>query len=258
MIGAYTWSHNIDDSTAEVFSTYTTPRRAENGQDLAADRSSSALDHRQRFSLAVVYDVTAFRHSNWFMRNVVSNWQVAPVYQYQSGTLYTVQSGVDSNLNGDSAGDRTFVNPNGVAGTGSGATPLLNSAGQTVAYLATNPDAQYIAAPKGTLPNGGRNTGQLRPIDDIDFTLAKNFNVTERYRVQIALRAFNLLNHPQYVGSPISDVLPAGTASPGLNSSTTSAAVHNFLIPGSSIFGDPTQAFSSNPRSVQLSMKFTF
>ncbi len=36
LIGAYTWSHNIDDSTAEVFSTYVTPRRPENAQDLAA------------------------------------------------------------------------------------------------------------------------------------------------------------------------------------------------------------------------------
>ena len=35
-------------------------------------------------------------------------------------------------------------------------------------YLVNNPNARYIAAPKGTLPNGGRNTVQLRPIDDID------------------------------------------------------------------------------------------
>ncbi len=119
-IAAYTYSHNIDDSTAEVFSTYVTPRRPQNSYDLAADRSNSALDHRQRFSFQLLYDVTAFKNRRWFMRNIVSNWQIAPVYQYQTGTAYTVQSGADSNLNGDTAGDRTFVNGNGQAGVGSG------------------------------------------------------------------------------------------------------------------------------------------
>jgi len=257
-IGAYTWSHNIDDSTAEVFSTYTTPRRPQDSQDVAAGRSSSALDHRQRLSFETIYDVTAFRNGNWFMKNVVSNWQIAPVYVYQSGTVYDVQSGVDSNLNGDSAGDRTFVNGSGQAGVGSGTTALQNSAGQTVAYLVNNPNARYITAPQGTLPNGGRNTGMLPPIDDVDITLAKNFNVTEKYRLQFAARVFNLFNHAQYIGGFINDVAPAGTSIPGTNSSTTSSLVHNFLIPTSTTFGDPTQAFSSNPRSLQLSMKFIF
>jgi hypothetical protein len=69
---------------------------------------------------------------------------------------------------------------------------------------------------------------------------------------------FNLFNHAQCVGGFISDVAPAGTALPGTNNSTTSSAVHNFLIPTSSIFGDPTQAFSSNPRMMQLSRSSRF
>lgn len=256
---AYTWSHNIDDSTAEVFSTYTTPRRPENSQDLAADRSSSALDHRQRLSAEMLYNFAPFKNRNWLMKNIVGNWLIAPVYQYQTGTLYTVQSGADSNLNGDSAGDRTFVNPSGQSGVGSGTTALTNSAGDTVAYLVDNTNARYITAPKGTLPNGGRNTGMLPPIDDIDITLSKNFNVSEKYQLQFAARVFNLFNHPQYVGGFISDVAPCSSGIiAGSNCDPTTALVHNFLIPTSSIFGDPTQAFSSNPRQLQLSLKFVF
>lgn len=259
LMAAYTWSHNIDDSTAEVFSTYVTPRRPENAQDLALDRSSSALDHRQRFSIESIYDFKPFKNRNWLLKNVVGNWEIAPVYQYQTGTLYDVQSGADSNLNGDSAGDRAFVNGKGNPGVGSGTTALQNSAGQTVAYLVNNPNAGYITAPKGTFPNGGRNTGMLRPIDDIDITLAKNINITEKYRVQFAARVFNLFNHPQYVGGFISDVAPCSTGIiAGSNCNPTAAIVHNFLIPTSSSFGDPTQAFSSNPRSMQLSLKFIF
>lgn len=257
-IAAYTLSHNIDDSTAEVFSTYVTPRRPQDSNNLRADRSSSALDHRQRFTISAVYDLTAFKNGNWFMKNLVSNWQIAPVYQYQSGTLWDVQSGVDSNLNGDTAGDRVFVNPAGQNNVGSGTTALTNSAGDTVAYLVNNPNARYITAPLGTLPNGGRNTAILPPINDVDLTLAKNVNITERYRIQFAARVFNLFNHPQYTGGFISDVAPAGTAIPGTNNNPTAAAVHSFTLPTSPIFADPTQAFSSNPRSMQLSLKFSF
>src|SRR5581483_11407277 len=106
-------------------------------------------------------DFMPFKHGNWLMKNIVGNWELAPVYTYQTGTLFDIQSGVDSNLNGDSAGDRAFFNPSGNPNIGSGTTALKNSAGATVAYLANNPNAGYIQAPRGTLPNSGRNTGQL-------------------------------------------------------------------------------------------------
>jgi hypothetical protein len=248
-IAAYTWSHAIDDSTADILSTYLSPRRPEDSTNLALDRSSSGLDHRQRFTYEVLYDLPFFKRSNRFLKNVVGNWEFAPVYTYQTGTLVDVQSGVDSNLNADSAGDRAFVNPAGQANVGSGVTPLMNSAGATVAYLATNPNARYIEAGEGTLPNGGRNTGQLPPIDDIDMTIAKSFNFTEGKKLQFSARFINLLNHPQYVGGFLSDVAP---------NQQISEAVQRFLEPQSAIFMQPSQAFSSNPRQLQLALKFVF
>jgi hypothetical protein len=246
---AYTWSHAIDDSTADVFSTYLTPRRPEDFQNMALDRSNSALDHSQRITIQALYDLPFFKHSNWVMKNIVGNWEFAPIYTYQSGTLVDVQSGVDSNMNGDSAGDRAMVNPNGTNNVGSGITALKNTAGQTVAYLAKNPNARYIEAGSGTLPNGGRNTGQLPAIDDVDMTIAKKFNITESKQLQFSARFINIFNHPQFVGGYLSDVAPIGQ---------TSSASHNFLEPQSGIFMQPSQAFSSNPRQLQLALKFTF
>jgi hypothetical protein len=257
---AYTWSHAIDDSTADVFSTYATPRRPQDPRNVAADRSSSALDHRQRFTYETLYDLPFFKNGNWFMKNVVGNWEFAPIYTYQTGTLVDIQSAVDANLNGDTAGDRAFYNPSGVANTGTTATALKNSAGATVAYVANNPNAQYIQAPKGTIPNGGRNTGQLPPIDDIDLTIAKSFNVTESKKFQFSARFVNVFNHPQYAGGYLSDVAPVGLlASPGgVDTSPNTTAIHNFLIPGTSNFLQPSQAFSSNPRQLVLTLKFIF
>ena len=143
---------------------------------------------------------------------------------------------------------------------GSGVTALKNSAGDTVAYLADNPNARYIEAAKGMIPNGGRNTAQLPPIDDVDMTLAKIFNVTESKTLQFSARFFNILNHPQYVGGNVSDVAPAGalTSPAGINTAPTSSAIHSFVEPQSAIFLNPSQAFSRNPRQLALSLKFIF
>lgn len=250
-VGSYTFSHNIDNSTAEVFSTVTSPRRVQDFQNLRAERASSALDHRNRFTMAILYDLPFFRqNSSWFMKNVVGNWEFAPTFTYETGTLATIQSGVDSNLNGDSAGDRTVINPAGTVNVGSGVSQLKNSKGQVVGYLANNPNARYIQAQSGALATAGRNTMHLMPIDNIDFGLMKRFNVyKEGWKVELGARFFNFLNHPQYTGSRINDVQSIGY---------TGAAVTNFLRPQTTLFYHPDYVFSSNPRSIQLTAKFTF
>ena len=78
---AYTWSHLIDNSTAEVASTFLTPRRAEDFLNLSAEKASSALDRRQRFTLSLVYDASWFKNSsNWVLKNLAGNWELAPIY----------------------------------------------------------------------------------------------------------------------------------------------------------------------------------
>jgi len=247
---AYTWSHNIDNSTAEVFSTVLTPRRPEYYDDLSLEKADSALDHRQRGTLALVYDVPFFSHStNYFMKNIVGNWEVAPIYTYQTPEYYTVQSGLDSNLNGDTAPDRTVINPAGAANVGSGVTALTNSQGYTVGYLADNPDARYIVAGKGVFPTSGRNTFPGRPIDNIDLTAIKRFSFGERMKLELQAQLLNALNHPQFIAGFLNDVAPIGY---------TSTAVRNTIIPSSSNFGNFENAFSSNPRTVQFAAKLSF
>jgi len=249
-VASYTLSHNIDDSTAEVFSTYTTPRRPQNIRNLRADRASSALDHRHRFTYQILYDAPWYKSSkSWLLKNVVGNWEFAPIYTYQTGNWFTVQSGTDSNLNGDSGGDRAYVNAGGNPLIGSGTTALKNSAGDTVAFKITNPAALYVATPKGGLGTAGRNTERLNPTNNFDVTFAKTVNIKENYKFRFDARFFNILNHPQYVGGNLSDVAPIGF---------TDTATHNFTIPSTSVFHLPSQVFSSNPRSITLSAKIVF
>jgi hypothetical protein len=202
----------------------------------------------------MIYDLPYFKNRSWFMKNVVGNWEVAPVYTYQSGQLVTPQSNVDSNLNTDSAPDRVFLNPTGNVNAGTGTTPLSNSNGDTVAYLANNPNARFVAAPVGTLPTAGRALLAMNPIDDIDLTLVKRFNINERIRAEFSARAFNIFNHPQYTGGHLNDASLL-EYQPG---TTTGDLARNTLIPGNAAFQQWSQAFSSNPRQMQLSLKLTF
>ena len=253
---AYTWSHLIDNSTAEVASTFLTPRRAEDFFDLNAEKASSALDRRQRFTLSLLYDAPWFKSSsNWMLKNLAGNWEVAPIYTYESPELFTPQSGVDSNLNGDSAPDRTIINPAGVSGTASTVVGLSSTGAalpngnpNIVAYLAQNPNARYIQAGLGAFANAGRNTEPSRPIDNIDFSLIKHFAVRERFKIDLAAHAFNLFNHPQF--------LPGGSIN---NANTTNNFLGNtqaYVTVSNPLFNNPTNTFSSNPRVVQITAKF--
>jgi hypothetical protein len=262
LIAAYTWSHAQDDATATNFSTILSPRRAQDFQNLRAEWGSSALDRRHRLTISPVYDFRPFKDGNWLMKNVAGNWSFSGAYTFQSPELATVQSGVDSNLNGDAAGDRAIINPSGAANLGSGvvgytATGQMVAAGSScssgpckniVAYVATTPGARYIQAGLGAYANGGRNTFPLGRVNNVDLSVMKRFNRGERFRLDVGVQAANVFNHSQFVGGYISDVSPFGTASTS----------RNFLLPANSSFGQFDQFFPSNSRTLQLVARFNF
>jgi len=251
---AYTWSHLIDDTTAEVFSTVLSPRRVEDFQNLRRERATSALDHRQRFILSGIYDVPLFRDGRHWVTSIAGGWSLAGTLTFESGELATVQSGVDSNLNGDSAGDRAIINLNGATGTSSSVhavdrngAVVPNGSPTVVAYVADNPNAQYIQAGPGAKSNGGRNTLQLPGINNLDFSIFKNFRIREGMKLQFRVDMYNAFNHPQFVPGSINGV-----------ELTSQTAVLGLLKTGSAQFNQPDQAFSSHPRFIQLGLRFSF
>ncbi|MFZ0704701.1 MAG: TonB-dependent receptor [Candidatus Korobacteraceae bacterium] len=247
---AWTWSHTFDNSTADVFSTVLTPRRPQDFSCFACDYGTSALDHRHRVTIAATYDLPFFKNSNWMMKNVVGNWQFSPIYTFQSPEYATVQSGTDSNLNGDSASDRAALfNAAGAPNTASTVTPLMNSAGAVVAYVADNPNAQYIAAGSGVYGSVARNTLVTPDINNWDFALLKRLNITERQQLQFIFQATNIFNHAQYVPGLISDVQSFGQSS---------GTVRGALLTNSPTFAQWNQVFTNHPRNLVLVLKYSF
>lgn len=253
-IAAYTWSHLLDDSTATVNTTLLTPRRPQDFNSITSEWGTSMLDRRHRFTFSPVFDVNPFQARSWMLRNVVGNWNAALTYTYESPEYATVQSGVDSNLNGDSATDRAIVNPAGNPLVGSGvygidATGARVSSSKSpaiVAYVANDPDARYIVAGVGALASGGRNTFPLDPINNFDASLRKRLIFREWVHLEIGIEFFNLLNHPQFTAGIPDDVTQVRNTN------------RNFLIPSNSLFGHYQQFFSSNARYGQVLARITF
>ncbi|MCI0387753.1 MAG: carboxypeptidase-like regulatory domain-containing protein [Acidobacteria bacterium] len=261
LTAAYTWSHLIDDTTAEVFSTVLSPRRVEDFQNLRADKADSALDRRHRFVLSGIYELPFFKSGSALKRTLLGGFNIAGTLTFESGERATVLSGIDSNLNGDAAADRTILNPIGISGRDSIVTALLKtctefnpigtcaqSASQrTVGYLANDPTAQYIQAGRGAVATTGRNTLPLPGIENFDFSVFKNFAITESKYLQFRVDFFNFPNHPQYIPGSPNAVVPLATT-----------GVSDVNTVGRNAFNTANEVFSSNPRVIQMALRFNF
>jgi hypothetical protein len=239
---AYTWSKTIDDSTNELFSSVVNPRRPQDFADIRNERGLSSLDIPHRFVFAANYELPFFKRSeNAFLRGFLGGLVIAPIFSAQSGQPVTPLSGVDSNLNFDTAPDRTILNPNGTPGTGSEVFPLgadgqrltittMTPTGpvttfaplgdpRTVAYIVRFPNAQYIQAGPGARATAGRNTLRANGFNRTDLTVLKNFlfGGDNNYNLQIGAEFFNLFN--QRIRD-ISTVGPTNTGFINVNSPT--------------------------------------
>lgn len=272
---AYTFSKTISDSDNEVFSSVANPRRPQDFFNLRDQRSVSDFDIPQRLAVSFNYELPFFRESqSAFLKNVLGGFQISGIVQAQSGQPFTPQSGVDSNLNFDAAGDRTILNSSGVHGTGSAVFPVgidgqrltrtlpngtvVNVAPgeldpRTVAYVVINPNAQYIQAGPGARTTAGRNTLRSNMISRTDANVTKDFLFgEERYRVQVGAEINNLFNQRVYAIGNFGNALGTATA-PGLSPT-------DFAFPtvSSSLFNNYGAIGNFPGRTVQLRAKFIF
>lgn len=259
IIAAYTYSKFIDNATAELFSTVLSPRRAQDFLNYRDEKGPSAFHRPHRFTFGGNFELPFFRNGNRFLRAILGGFMISPVYTYERGGFATARSGVDANLNADSAGDRAILNLNGRGNTAStvyavdrtGATVAFGSPG-IVAYVANDLSARFIQAREGTRSNLGRNAFlRLDDINNWDISVKKNFGFTESFRVQVRADFINAFNRPQFVPGSVSTVLPVDT---------TSLVATSFnqigLIPSN--FGQSRNVFSSHPRVIQLALRLEF
>jgi len=264
----YTFSKNIDNSTNELFSSRVNPRRPQDGFNFAAERGRSALDLTHKFAVTWVYDFPNVHSDNRFVRGLAHNWEWSGTYLAESGQPVTPLSNVDSNANGDGAGDRTIINPAGVGLTATtvqqvcndgagGATRIVTStspacsSSSVVGYVAANPSARFVQAGLGARANAGRNTVNTPGLNIWNMSLFKTMKFAERASAQFRFQTYDTFNHQNYsIGLPSNNgALDQNTNTNPLNTSyifvTSSKFLNKFLFNGGS-------------RTMELGVRFTW
>ncbi|HNG92217.1 MAG TPA: TonB-dependent receptor [Acidobacteriota bacterium] len=247
MSAAYTFSHTIDFGTNDLFTSFINPRRAQDGFNLGDMRGNSALDRPHRFVTSIIWELPWFRRNqNRLVRTLLGGFQFNTIYTAESGQPFTALSATDSNLNADTAGDRALRNPNGIKGTGSNVTSILNSRGQVVGYLATNGNAEYIKAGLGVQPTAGANTLRSPGTNNFDISIFKDFEIREGWRLQFRTEMFNAFNHEQLTvgGGSVFQLL-------------TNARNLSYANVSSPTFND-SRIFAGRPRVIQFGLKLIF
>jgi len=257
----YTWAHNIDNGTNELFSSLVNPRRAEDGNHQDRERGNSVLDIRHKSAISWTWELP-YRFENHFMQGVLGGWFWNGAFLVQTGQPVTALSNADSNGNKDSAGDRAIVNPNGdpLKGTGTqtvcwdGTTRSFGCAatndGQIVGYVALDPTAKYVQARVGSLSNVGRNTLTTPARTNFDMSFFKSFHFTESRYLQFRTEFFNIFNHRQF-----SFANPGVFAVVGIDDSAINAAGYSRVA--DSNFLNASQ-LNGGGRVMNLGLKFVF
>ncbi|HEV2386463.1 MAG TPA: TonB-dependent receptor [Candidatus Acidoferrales bacterium] len=243
--GNYTWSKMIDDATNEFFVNFTDPRRPQDWRNLKNERSISVLDVPQRFVAELIWALPWQGQGLGASRQLLGGWSVSGSYTASSGTPYTPLSLANALGNGDAGVQRVIFNSQGTSNAGTTVTKVVNSSGQTVAYLAKNSQARFVQAQTGSFPTAGRDVLRAPGINDVDFQLSKEFPFAEQKRIQFSAQFFNLFNHPQFTLANLLAVDPGE----GLN----------LAFVGSPGFGNVLAAGGDGgARNIQLVLKLIF
>src|SRR5712692_4476445 len=216
--GAYTFSKSTD-ATSSGNTALNTAFNDESTLD--ASRGLSDFDRKHRLSVSYRYDLPFFSKADGWKHAALANWAISGITIFQSGTPFSVT---------DSAAGTAFLGP--------GLTPLTLggqlapsgslSAGLTSGSVQNRVNNGYLnptnftPAPLVPASQGGDGTvtffGNLgRNIyrgpfqQNWDFSLIKNFKLTERQQLRFTSDFFNIWNHANFANPSINDVETIGT-----------------------------------------------
>ena len=221
--GAYTWSHTISNVPTQSYISATTDVF---NYDL--DRGDADLDRRHAFVFNTVYSLPSFREQGRLASAILGDWQLNGIASFYSGTPLNIIMGVDR----AGLGNATTQRPNLVSGV-----PLYidNPSDRS---LLINRAAFALPAP-GTFGNLPRGYVRAPGIKNVDFSVAKNWRMRERYTIQFRAEMFNVFNFVNFRGH---------------NLSIAGGGIDNTLANG----GFGRAGSTRGPREIQFGLKFNF
>jgi len=197
LMSTYQWSKTMDNGSED----YIGWEMGSSWRDMhntMLDYSISAHDMPQSFVTALVWNMPFGKGKRWgnsmpgAVNQAFGNWELSTIVKLNSGLpLWTIQY-------------NRWYNPLSKYGfPGAGLADLVGNpkpANQTTEHW-VNPDA-FAAPPDDRPGNTPRYMDALResPNRNVDLAVAKNFKVTEAFRIQFRAEFLNLFNTPQFGG----------------------------------------------------------
>jgi len=251
---AYTWSKSTDATS----SGNTALNTAFNDEtDLKFSRGLSDFDRTHRFVVSYRYDLPSYNGETGVKGTLLTGWALSGITIFQSGVPFSVtDSAAGTAYLGAGLASATLgaqLTPGGSIGAGT-TTGDIHS--RLNGYLSlTNFTTAPVADPAGCVAdpafacttafgNLGRNIYRGPFQQNWDFSLIKNFKLTERQSLRFTTDFFNIWNHVNFANPSINDV---------------ETITHDNL-------GNPTsdgpfgKIFSTvgTPRLIQFSLRYTF
>jgi hypothetical protein len=215
LLSRYTWSHSINDGSVGGGES----NGPENVNCLECDKGPSIFDIRNNFITDAVYQLpfgpgARYLNHGGAAGKIFGGWQLSGLGMWHTGHPLTVNMDLSTNpiVSGPFAGyaptyllpdgnDQTSQRPDIVPGM-----PLTLPGGGVNGTALINP-AAFQAPPTDANGNftryGNESNGMIRALDSwqIDVGLEKDTVLTERFTLEFAVQAFNILNHIQ-LGDP--------------------------------------------------------
>src|SRR5262249_20596458 len=205
-----------------------------------AEYGPSAFDVRHQVVVNYLYELPFGKgrrfmgNANAVVDNILGGWNVAGITNWHSGFPLTILRSTAT----DFSGFNQFADRANIGTPGTTPLPKFNFDNPLAVFPATRCPANTPGAPcyftdpfAGNIGNLGRNAFRGPDFTNVDFSLQKNFRVTENKKFQFRADFFNLLNHPNFD-------LPVGNLSSGAAGTITS--------------------LNGNSRLIQLALRFVF
>ena len=237
-IASYTWAHAIDEISDEQIST----QGANN-----VVRGNADFDIRHNFSAALTYELPA-RGANAFTKAVFGRWATDVIVRAQSAAPFSISSGIEVDELGRSVQRRVNVTPGIPIYIDDPLAPGGKRLNNSVDPARPGCRGPFCPAPAGQQGNLARNALRGFGLNQIDFALRRQFNLTENVHLQLRAEAFNLFNHPNF-GPPENSLTSAQFGRATRTLATSLGSQGSGLSPLFQIGG---------PRSIQFALRLGF
>jgi hypothetical protein len=260
----FTWSHSID--TASDGEDYV-PNAAQPSDSTQPqlNRGNSNFDVRKRLTWNFIYN---FPNRKGSLERLTNGWGLNGILTVQSGQpFHMILEADDFDGSGTDFPKPDVVGPIKYNYSDPGNFLNLTSFAVPCTYSGTDGFADSCVPGTRHFGNLGRNSLVGPPFRQLDFSIFKNTNITERLKLELRFEAYNLFNHPNFA-NPIwpnflSDPTTSNTC--GLTPGCANSIGSNGRLVGSlplTTTADvgPGYPFlgGGGPRSLQIAAKFSF